>query len=278
MKDFRKKTMVVTGAGNGIGRAIAREGALRGMNLVLNDIDAVALESAVNELRCLGVRVSSLAADITVYDNIQALHNLAIHEFGVVDVLINNAGVSVSGAIWMLPKQDIDWITEANFLSHAYVLNVFMPDMVAGERECEIVDVASGAGIMISGSAVMYHSTKFADVAMSESTYLALKSRGLNHVHMHVLCPAFVQTEIHLADKHRPERYSDMSDPYYKSEEYKSGLIRSKRQVLSGIPLDSIGMSVFNALEEGDFYILTHPEMLIPAAARIDNLINGRNP
>ena len=69
-----------------------------------------------------------------------------------------------------------------------------------------------------------------------------------------------------------------MSDAYYQSQEYTSGLIRSARQVQAGIPVDSVGLTVFNAFEDGDFYIFTHPEMRTVAAQRIDNMINGRNP
>lgn len=278
MKDFKGKVMVVTGAGNGIGAEIAKEGALRGMNLVLNDIDGLSLHKTALELQKLGVQIVEVNADITLYESVRHMYDVAMETFGRVDILINNAGVAVSGPIWMLPVQDINWITEANFLSHAYGMNVFLPKMIEDGNECWVLNVSSGAGVMISGSACMYHSTKFADVALAETTYLALKDRGINNVHVHVLAPAFVQTEIHLSDKHRPERYSDMSDVYYQSQEYTSGLIRSARQVQAGIPVDSVGLTVFNAFEDGDFYIFTHPEMRTVAAQRIDNMINGRNP
>jgi short-subunit dehydrogenase len=198
--------------------------------------------------------------------------------YGRVDMLVNDAGVAVSGPIWEIPVQDINWITEVNLLSHAYGMRIFMPKMIEQGAQSAVVNVASGAGIMISSSAVMYHATKFADVALAESTYLGLKDRGISHVHMHVLCPAFVKTGIHQSDKHRPPRYAGMDDPYYQGQEYKSGLIRGEKQVLGGIPIDSVGMTVFTGVEENKFYIFTHPEMIIPATQRIDNMINGRNP
>ena len=95
---------------------------------------------------------------------------------------------------------------------------------------------------------------------------------------MHVLCPAFVQTTIHESDKHRPVRYAINDDPYYQSQEYQAGNIRSARQVLSGIPIDFVGETVFIGVEEKKFFIFTHPEIIVPATSRVMNMINGRNP
>ena len=67
-------------------------------------------------------------------------------------------------------------------------------------------------------------------------------------------------------------------DPYYQGQEFKSGYIRSERQVLGGIPIDSVGMTVFTGIEDNNFYIFTHPEGIIPAISRITNMVNGRNP
>jgi len=278
MKEFKDKVLVVTGAGSGIGAAIAKEGALRGMKVVINDIDEAGVNKTAEEIRAIGAECAVQATDISLVENIQALYDLTMSTFGRVDILVNNAGVAVSGPVWEIPLQDIAWITEVNQLSHTYGMRIFMPQMIAQGTECAVINVASGAGIMTSGNAVMYHTTKFADVAQSECTYLALKARGLERVQMHVLCPAFVQTTIHKADLHRPERYADLSDPYYQGQEFKSGYIRSERQVLAGIPIDSVGLTVFTAIEEGNFFIFTHPEITIPAVSRIQNMVNGRNP
>ena len=278
MREFKDKVLVVTGGGSGIGAQIAREAALRGMKIVLNDIDAENVEKVAEELRQTGAQVAVQAADISLLENIQALLDLALNTFGSVDVLVNNAGVAVSGPVWEIPLQDIQWITEVNFLSHVYGLRVFLPQMIAQGTECAVVNVASTAGIMVSGTATMYHATKFGDVGLSESTYLGLKGHGLERVQMHCLCPAFVQTTIHKADLHRPERYAINDDPYYQGQEFKAGYIRSERQVLAGMPIDSVGLTVFTAIEENNFYIFTHPDSTLAAAGRLSHMLNGRNP
>ena len=263
MKEFKDKVIVVTGGARGIGKAIAVEGAKRGMNVVLNDIDPLVCETA-KEIEAMGVKCVAQNADISIYENIEALLKLTLDTFGHVDILVNNAGCAVSGAIWKLPKRDIDWITELNFLSHLYGMKIFLPQMIAQGTPCEIVNVESTAGLMTSGKATMYHATKAAGVATSESVYIAMKENNYP-INVHCLVPAYVKTTIHLADLHRPERFAINDDPYYTSEEYKAGQLRGTRGVMSGIPDWYVGECVFTAIEDEKFYIFTHPESQVVA-------------
>lgn len=278
MKEFKGKVLVITGGGSGIGEAIAKEGALRGMKVVINDIDAPAVDRVVDELRAMGAEAVGQKADISLLENVQALLKLTMDTYGQVDMLVNNAGVSVSGPIWEIPTQDVKWITEVNMMSHLYGMQVFLPQMISQGTEGVVINTESTAGLMTSGNAVMYHATKFAGVAASEGTYLALKNRGLGRIQVHCLMPAFVKTGIHLSDTHRPERYAINDDPYYESQEFKSGYIRSERQVVGGMPIDYVGTCVFTAVEDEKFYIFTHPESQMVAGMRIQNLVNGKNP
>jgi NAD(P)-dependent dehydrogenase (short-subunit alcohol dehydrogenase family) len=276
MKEFKDKILVVTGAAYGLGKAVALEGAARGMKLVLNDINPK-VDETLEECKKLGAEGVTQVADMTLLESVQALHELTLNTYGQVDMLFNNAGIAVSTPIWEVPLQDIKWITEINFLSHAYVLRVFLPQMIQQGSEAAVINVASAAGLLVSGTAAMYHATKAADVALSESTYLALTQRKLK-VQMHVFCPAFVQTNLHNSDQGRPERYADMSDPYYQGQEYKAGIYRTINSIRTGMPIDSVGMSVFTAVEENRFYILTHPEVVISASTRHANLASFSNP
>lgn len=278
MKEFQDKVLVVTGGSSGIGKAIAIEGALRGMKIVINGITKSHVEETEAELKAMGAEVVSQVADISRFENVQALFDLTMENFGRVDMLVNNAGVAVSGPIWELPVQDIHWITEVNLMSHLYGMNIFIPQMIQQGTEAVVVNTASTAGLMTSGNAIMYHTTKHADLAASESCYLALKQRGLERIQVHCLVPAFVQTLIHKADERRPERYAINDDPYYQGQEFKAGYIRSEKQVVNGMPIDYVGKCVFTAVEDNNFYIYTHPESQMAAGARIQNLINGLNP
>ncbi len=278
MKEFKDKVLVVTGGSSGIGKQIAIEGALRGMKIVINGITPEHVEVAEAELKALGAEVYSQCADISQYENVQALFDLTMEKFGRVDILCNNAGASVSGPIWEIPKKDIDWILELNLRSHLYGMNIFIPQMIKQGGEAAVVNTASTAGLMTSGSAIMYHSTKHGDLAAAEACYLALKQRGLERIQVHALLPAFVQTLIHESDARRPERFAMDDHPYYGSPEHTSGYIRSKRQVLAGIPIDYVGKCVFTAIEDKKFYIFTHPESQMIAGMRVQNMVNGNNP
>ena len=176
-----------------------------------------------------------------------------------------------------MPKRDIDWITELNFLSHLYGMKIFLPQMIAQGTPCEIVNVESTAGLMTSGKATMYHATKAAGVATSESVYIAMKENNYP-INVHCLVPAYVKTTIHLADLHRPERFAINDDPYYTSEEYKAGQLRGTRGVMSGIPDWYVGECVFTAIEDEKFYIFTHPESQVVAQPRVQRLASGINP
>jgi len=277
MKEFKDKVLVVTGAGSGIGQAIAIEGALRGMKVVVNDIDPLGLKDTEEKIKALGAEVVTQVADMTLSENVEALFKLTMKSFGKVNIMVSNAGVTAPGPVWELPIQDIKWITEANFLGHTYGMHYFIKQMIKQGDECAYLNVASGAGLGISASSCMYHATKTADVVQTECTYLALKTRGITNVQMHVLCPAYIKTTIHLSDKHRPERYP-MDDPYYQSEEYISGAIRAARGVSTGIPIDSVGMTVFTAFEDNKFYILTHPEAMFVQQQRMQAVFNHTHP
>ena len=194
MKEFKDKVLVVTGGSRGIGKAIAVEGAKRGMKIVLNDIDGDQLAKTCAEIKDMGVECISQHADISIYENIEALLKLAMDNYGHVDMLVNNAGCAVSGAIWKLPKQDIDWITELNFLSHLYGMKIFLPQMIAQNTPCEIINVESTAGLMTSGKATMYHATKAAGVAASESIYC---HEGARIPHQHPLFGACLRKDDH---------------------------------------------------------------------------------
>ncbi|MBR0160053.1 MAG: SDR family NAD(P)-dependent oxidoreductase [Oscillospiraceae bacterium] len=278
MKEFKDKVLCVTGAASGIGRAVALEGALRGMKVVINDIDAEGLTETEAMCKEYGVPVVSLAADISSAENVEALLNVCLDNFGKVNIMVANAGVTAPGPVWELPIQDINWISKCNFVSHTYAMHYFLKQMIKQGDECCYMNTASGAGLGISFSSCMYHATKTADVVQTECTYLALKSRGITNISMHVLCPAYIKTTIHLSDNHRPDWAAINDDPYYQSEEFIAGKIRAARGVSTGIPIDSVGLTVFTAFEEDQFYILTHPEALVVQQQRMKNVFELSHP
>src|SRR5262245_22614624 len=114
MRELRGKTAVITGGASGIGRAMADAFAAEGMRLVLADVEAGALEQAVAELRAGGASALGVPTDVSRAEQVEALAERAVGEFGRVDVLCNNAGVALSGRMWENSLRDWEWLLGVN--------------------------------------------------------------------------------------------------------------------------------------------------------------------
>ncbi|NCC79896.1 MAG: SDR family NAD(P)-dependent oxidoreductase [Clostridia bacterium] len=277
MKEFKNKVALITGAGNGFGFEIAKECAERQMKLVLADIDENDLKAAVSFLKEKGAEVTGVHCDVTLDAEVQKMVDIALDTYGSIDFLVNNAGVAISGPVWKLPLQDWDWIIGANLMSQVYAMRRVIPIMLKQKTECHILNVASVAGLITSNGMPAYHTTKHASVALTESTSYDLQAIGAN-IRMSVFCPGFVQTDLHNYERHRPERFMDKSDPYYSSPDYYSGQKKAEFVIRTGMPIDSIGMSVLNGIEEDQFYILTHPIYSTLIGRRVKDMLEGRGP
>lgn len=277
MKDFKNKVAVITGAAHGIGEAVAKEASARGMKLVIADIDYDNLLKVENMLKASGTETLALKIDVTEYSQMEELASRTIERFGKIDILFSNAGVVVPGPIWELPLKDIDYIMDSNLYSIVYGLKVFIPIMLKQDTDCHIVNTASVAGLLTSNNMPAYHMTKAGNVALSETVNYQLQQMG-SKIKMSVFCPGFIQTDLDNCDTRRPEKYKMDDDPYYSSSTYKEGLERAHYVIRTGIPIDSIGMSVFNAIEEEQFYILTHPQYNPIIGLRVKNMLEGKNP
>ena len=129
MKEFKDKVIVVTGGARGIGKAIAVEGAKRGMNVVLNDIDPLVCETA-KEIEAMGVKCVAQNADISIYENIEALLKLTLDTFGHVDILVNNAGVWLPSLLSETSEEQWLRMIDINLNGTFRVTRAFLPSML----------------------------------------------------------------------------------------------------------------------------------------------------
>jgi NAD(P)-dependent dehydrogenase (short-subunit alcohol dehydrogenase family) len=278
MKDFAGKVAVITGAGNGFGVEFAKECATRGMKVVIADIDEHDLQLTKDIVSNMGAEVLAVVTDVSIYREVEQLAQKAVETFGSVDLLFNNAGVVVPGAIWEIPVQDWEWILSVNVNGLFHGMKAFIPIMLKQDTPCHIVNTASVAGLLSTGSMPAYHTSKHAAVGLTESVNLSLQAMQAK-IKVSVFCPGFVQTDLHHSDRHRPERFKITPDePYYQSASYQTGLARAKYVIETGIPIDSIGQSVFIAIEEEKFYILTHPQYHPVIGKRVKDMLEGVNP
>lgn len=258
IREYEGKVLVITGGANGIGRALALGCAKRGADVLIADIHGDEAEAVAREIRGMGRKAVAVQADVSLSDECQKIFDRTMEEFGRCDILINDAGVSNGADILDIKEQDIKWVTEVNVYAHWFMMQKFIPQMESQGTHCQILNVCSIAGLITLGSAPVYFSTKHAAVALSECVYKSLKASGAD-IDVSVFCPGFVQTEMHLTDRHRPQRFAiPDNDPYYGSEQYRKFIEFNKKILDNGAPLEPTVEKVFEALGKKQFYILTH--------------------
>ncbi len=277
MKEFENRVALITGAANGFGKEFVKEACARKMKIAAVDIEGVELQAVVDEIKAAGGEIIGIEADLTKYEEAEKAVNKVMETYGQIDLLMNNAGIAVPGEVWKLPVRDWEWIFHINVLSHVYFMKLVIPIMLKQGTRCHIVNTASVAGLLTSNGMPAYHTTKHAAVALAESTSYDLQAIGAN-IAVSVYCPGFVQTDLHHCERHRPEQYRDASDPYYTSPDFYAGQKRAENVILTGMPIDSVGMRVFTAIEDEDFYILTHPIYTTIIKDRVADMLGGKGP
>ncbi|WEV50388.1 SDR family NAD(P)-dependent oxidoreductase [Lactobacillus sp. ESL0731] len=277
MKEFKDKVALITGAAHGFGRSLALEAADRGMQLAIADIDEPALAKTLQDVKSKGIDAISIPTDVTEESAVDNMVKQTMAEYGEINLLINSAGIAIPGPIWELPTRDWEWILHADLMSQVWSLKRVIPIMRKQEGHCDIINVASMAGLTTSPLMPAYYATKFAVVGMTEAVEYDLQVEKAN-VGMHVFCPAFVQTDLYHTENHRPAKYTDESDPYYSSKTFKDAQAQAKKDITTGMPIDNVPKIIFRALEEDKFYILTHPGMNAAIVARAENIPSGKGP
>ena len=169
-------------------------------------------------------------------------------------MVVNNAGVGGdTGPIEAQDQKGWQWALDVNLMGVVYGAKVMTPLIKQHGEGGWIVNVASMAGMGGVPYLGAYTATKAAVVALSESWAGELEEKG---IHVSVLCPAFVQTRIHESERNRPAKYESGS-AHTPDEGSFANL--TKQMVGNGIEVSIVGRRVVEALEDGEFYIFTHP-------------------
>jgi NAD(P)-dependent dehydrogenase (short-subunit alcohol dehydrogenase family) len=184
--------VVVTGGGGGLGRAFCLELARRGGHMVVADIDAAGAAETVALVERAGGKAVATSCDVARLDQVERLAALADEKLGGCDVVINNAGVAVGGAVGAVPIADWEWIMGINLWGVIYGCHVFAPRFKQQGRG-HVINVASAAGLLSAGEMGPYNVTKAGVVALSETLASELRTHGVG---VTVLCPTFFRTNI----------------------------------------------------------------------------------
>jgi short-subunit dehydrogenase len=168
MKNFTDKVVVITGAGSGIGRALALQFAGRGAKLALSDINEAGLAETVDAVKGKGAEVKSDRLDVADRDAFEAYAAGVLAHFGGVNVVINNAGVALAGDLVDLEWSDIDWIIGINFWGVVHGTKFFLPALIES-GDAHIVNISSLFGLVSMPGQSMYNAAKYAVRGMTEA-------------------------------------------------------------------------------------------------------------
>jgi NAD(P)-dependent dehydrogenase (short-subunit alcohol dehydrogenase family) len=274
MKDFKRRVAVITGAASGIGRALAERCAREGMRVILADVEPGALAEVEASVQAGGGTALAVRADVSQPKDIAALAEKTLEAFGAVHLLCNNAGVATSGTAWESSLTDWEWVLGVNLWGVIHCLRTFVPIMLAQDTECHVVNTASMSGLVSFPGGSVYAVSKHGVVTLSEALHHELAERG-GKVKVSVLCPGLVRTRIVDCARNRPERLASTT-PIGSIEA--AGWETLRQQMQTAMPPAQVADAVFQAIREERFYILTHPEGKDWIRARMEDILQERNP
>jgi len=263
------KVAVVTGAGSGIGRALVERFARSGLNIVLADVQADALEKAADDVAALGLETLAVPTDVTVEADVQALAATTLERFGAVHVVCNNAGVVAKSDPWFGPLSAWQWVMGVNFWGVVHGIRAFLPHLLAGGH---IVNTASVAGLY-PGFGPIYDASKHAVVALSDDLYVDLRTAGVP-VGVSVLCPGWVRTGILDAERNWPTPLGELPDPTTMT--VLIGHVR--RAVDEGATPAAVADAVAEAVAADRFWVIPHQEFLDLAIDRWHSIAERLDP
>ncbi|HEV2309433.1 MAG TPA: SDR family NAD(P)-dependent oxidoreductase [Acidimicrobiia bacterium] len=264
MEDFAGRVAVVTGAASGIGRGLARHAARQGMNVVLADVEAPALDEAVTEVASLGAEALGVRTDVSREADVRALADAAYGRFGAVHLLCNNAGVFQAGITWQRTTADWEWVLGVNFYGILHGIRAFVPRLLEQGGDAHIVNTASMAGLISVAYSGPYVVSKFAAAALTECLAHDLRAQE-SLIGVSCLVPGLVDTRIADSTRNRPdEPPSEVTAP---DHHFVAGVLREQTSTGGRHP-DEVAAIVFDAVRAKQFWI--------PTTDGFDSLVRGR--
>lgn len=235
--DLKKAVVVITGAANGLGRALSVEFYRRGCHLALIDIDEPALQSFKSKHEITGQTVSVHMADVGDSRAIDAASKKIIETHGRVDVLVNNAGISISQPFEMMQLNDFRKLFEVNFWGTVYCTKYLLPE-IKKQKDGRVVNIVSDFALMGFPGKSAYASSKSAIMGFTNSLKTELQGTGVG---MCLVIPPpmatnIVQNGLHISD-HKKTKESEFL-------------------MAKGMPIEKVTGKIVNQVVKGKYRIL----------------------
>jgi NAD(P)-dependent dehydrogenase (short-subunit alcohol dehydrogenase family) len=273
MDELQGKVGVITGAASGIGRAMAVAFAAEGMHLALADIEVGPLEDTAEMVRAEGANALVAPTDVSDPTQVESLAERIVGEYGALHLACNNAGVSGGGLTWQIDLDTWNWVLGVNLYGVIHGLRSFTPRIIDSGGG-HIVNTASMAGLTSPPGMSPYNVSKHAVVTLSEAMAVEL---SLTHpeVGMSVLCPGWVRTRIHEADRNRP---SDPSEVEEDDPELAGMRDMVAALIEGGLDPAAVAAQVVTAVRENRPWVFTHPDWMDMARSRTERIVAGEPP
>ena len=233
--DLKGVRALVTGAGSGIGKAIARRLAAGGCRVAATDVQEDRVSEVAGMIRDEGGDALAIAADVAKQEDVDRMTAETVSAFGGLDVVVNNAGVGSAAFIESVQDPEIERVFGVNLVGVIRVTRAATPHLKESGRG-RIVNVASVEGIRGSGLLPVYSATKAGVIGMTRANAVELARFGVT---VNAVCPGPIQTE--------------MLSPLLADEGYHEKLIKGVPMRRLGVPEDVAGAVAFFASEESSF-------------------------
>ncbi len=233
--DLKEIRALVTGAGSGIGRAIARRLAAAGCRVAAADVQEDRVREVARAIRDEGGDGLAIRADVARQQDVDRMTAETVSAFGGLDVIVNNAGVGSMGFIETVQDAEIERVFGVNLVGVLRVTRAAAPHLKRSGRG-RIVNVASVEGIRGSGLLPVYSATKAGVIGVTRANAVELARFGIT---VNAVCPGPIQT--------------DMLAPLIADERYREKVIKGVPMRRLGVPEDVAGAVAFFASEEASF-------------------------
>ncbi len=241
--ELNGKVAVVTGGASGIGRGVVLALARSGADVVIGDVNTERMETTVAEVTRIGRKAIAVRCDVTSDADVDAFAQTALSEFGHIDVVMNNAGVSLLGPPERIPMDDWKWMFDVNLFGVIRGIRAFVPILLE-QGHGWLINTSSIDGLYAHGyDNIPYIGSKYAVMGITEGLYLHLRPKGIG---VSVLCPGLVSTNIG-----ENVRLVGVDDPRWTN--FPTHMQRP-------ISPEEVGETVVAGIREERFLILTHPE------------------
>ena len=228
MKRLEQRTAIVTGAGQGIGRAIALGFAREGASIVIADVNEESASAVKNEIEAGGGKALAIRTDVSDESSVQAMAKESLAEFGRVDILVNNAGIFPTSSVEEMSEEDWDRVIGTNLVGAFLCAKAVVPKFLE-QGSGRIISLTSGRAFQGAKNGAHYAASKAGIIGFSKSLALELAPHGIT---VNVICPGITDTA-------QPRGHQTEEEMYAQGQRIPLGRI--------GQPEDLVGPAVFLA-------------------------------